>query len=462
MTITKDTWKMLRRLFISVLIIGVVIAGIYLLMRLLGIHDLTQEELREYIGSFGVWAPIVFVVASFLQVTFIPIPSTVTILAGNYVFGPWVSFLCSYIGCVLGSIVAFALGRLIGRPFVNWVAGSGEKVDGWLKKLKGREKILLFFMFLLPFFPDDLLCSVAGILPISWFGFILIQLLTRITSIACTITFMSGEIIPYEGWGLVVIIVGCLLCIVAFILSLKYSVEINAWFDNFVNRRFRRRGVKIKKKKGVTNVLVVRHGESMANSAEIFLGQGNMDLTERGHEQAERTAQFLANIEIDKIYSSDLTRAYQTARHIADKKGLSVETSKNLREIDAGEWDYKPWGELPNLYPEEYGLWIRSIGEAKCTGGESFSDTRVRLIGEMSRIAESHKGETIVVCAHAVCILSFLSEVLGTSPEKVKELSYPSNASVSHFVYKDGKFSLVEYSHDEYMRDIATKLPEGV
>lgn len=251
MAIKKENLKIVWRLLLSVAIVGVVIGLVYLLMYLLGVHDLTQEELREYIASFGAIAPIVYVVISFLQVTFIPIPSTVTILAGNYVFGPWISFLCSYIGCVLGSIVAFALGRVIGRPFVNWVAGSADKVDGWIKKLKGREKILLFFMFLLPFFPDDVLCSVAGILPISWLGFILIQVLTRITSIACTLIFMSGEIIPYEGWGLVVIVLGCLICVVAFLLSLKYSVKINDWFDRFVDKHFKRGRVQVKDEEAV-------------------------------------------------------------------------------------------------------------------------------------------------------------------------------------------------------------------
>lgn len=461
MTISKDNLKIIWRLLLSVLIVGVVIGAVYLLMYLLGIHDLSQEELRAYISSFGAIAPIVYVLISFLQVTFIPIPSTVTILAGNYVFGPWISFLCSYIGCLSGSILAFGLGRWIGRPFVNWVAGSAEKVDGWLKKLKGREKILLFFMFLLPFFPDDVLCSVAGVLPISWGGFIVIQVLTRITSIACTLIFMSGEIIPYEGWGLVVIIVACLICVVAFFLSLKYSVQINDWFDNFVNKHFRRASMKIKNKKSVTNVLVVRHGESEANLQRLFLGQGNMDLTERGRQQAEMTANFLKDIKIDYIYSSDLDRARQTAEHTARLKGMEIITSPLLREIDAGEWDFKPWDTLIDIYPEDYSLWKSSMGEAKCTGGESFEDTRKRLLGEMTRIAEAHKGQTIVVFAHAVCILAFLSEVTETEACNVKNLSYATNASVSHFVYKSGKFKLKEYSYDEFMGDLITALPAG-
>ena len=432
----KENLKVVLRLLLTVAIIGAIIGVIYLVMHLLGIDDLTQEELREYIASFGVWAPIVYVIISFLQVTFIPIPSSVTIIAGNYVFGPWVSFICSYIGCVLGSLVAFWLGRVIGRRFVNWVVGSETKVDLWIKRLKGREKVLLFFMFLLPFFPDDVLCSIAGVMPISWGGFIFIQLLTRLTSIASTIVFMSGEIIPYEGWGLVVIIIGCLICLVAFLLSLKYSEKINAFVDNFAKKHFKRRKLVIKNKKGVVHLLVVRHGESKANKEGLFLGQGNMELTALGHEQAELTANFLSSVKIDHIYSSDLVRAYETAEHTATKQGLNIQKLTGLREIDAGEWDFKPWGELPKLFPDDYKVWQESIGEARCTGGESFSEERTRLLATMTGIAKAHDGETIAVFSHATAILAFLVEIKGVPAKRVKEFDYASNASVSHFIYK--------------------------
>lgn len=223
----KETKKIVSRLIISLLIIGLVILGGYFLLKALGFLDMTVDEVRDLVSSTGVIAPLVFVFISFLQVTFVPIPSAITIVAGNYLFGPWLAFFYSYIGIFIGSVFAFVLGRKIGRPFVNWIAGSSEKVDEWIGKLKGRENVLLFFMFLLPFFPDDILCSVAGILPISWFAFLFIQIVTRITSIGCTIIFMSGEIIPYHGWGLVVLGIVAVICIIAFILSMKYSEKIN-------------------------------------------------------------------------------------------------------------------------------------------------------------------------------------------------------------------------------------------
>ena len=227
----KDENKeIIKKLVISVLVIGLIVCVLYFVMKHFGLTDMTSEEVRQIVSSTGAVAPLIYILVSFVQVTLIPIPAAVTIVAGNFLFGPWLAFLYSYIGMIIGSVFAFWLGKVIGRPFVNWIAGSPEKVDEWLEKLKGREKILLFFMFLLPFFPDDILCSIAGILPISWGVFMIMQLITRTTSIGCTIIFMSGEFIPYEGWGLIVLVILAVICITAFILSMKYADKINDFF----------------------------------------------------------------------------------------------------------------------------------------------------------------------------------------------------------------------------------------
>ncbi len=225
----------------AVLKMLLVLGVIYLIFYLLGWTKISQDELREFIENKGALAPLIFILVSFLQVTFVPIPGSVTILVGNYLFGFWQALLYSYIGMFIGSIVAFWLGKVIGRPFVNWIVGKKSDVDYLIEKLKGREKVLLFFMFFLPFFPDDLLCSVAGILPIRWFDFILIQIVTRFTSIIATLTLLSGEIIPFKGWGLIVFAVLGVLILVTFILAMKYAEKINLVFDKITDKLFPRR-----------------------------------------------------------------------------------------------------------------------------------------------------------------------------------------------------------------------------
>lgn len=231
-----DIKSIIIKIIISLLVIGLIILGLYFLFKYLGWTNLTKEELQAKIASTGVFAPIVFIVASFLQVTFIPIPSSVTIIVGNYLFGFWLSFLYSYIGIILCSILAFYLGRWIGRPFVNWVVGDSKAVDEYLIKMKNKEKVILFFMFLLPLFPDDALCSLAGILPISFLTFLFMQLLTRATSILGTLFFMSGEIIHYDALGISIIVIVCILALVAFYLSYKYADKINEIFYNIMDK----------------------------------------------------------------------------------------------------------------------------------------------------------------------------------------------------------------------------------
>ena len=141
--LTNENKQVIKKIIISVLVIGAIIFAVYLLLKHFGLTDLTREQIQNYIQSKGALGPIVFIGISFLQVTFIPLPGMVTILAGSYCFGMWESFLYSYIGMNLGGLLAFALGRIIGKPYVNWVAGGKEKAEEWIKKLKGREKVFL-------------------------------------------------------------------------------------------------------------------------------------------------------------------------------------------------------------------------------------------------------------------------------------------------------------------------------
>ncbi len=227
--IKKETKKQIFRLTISIIVVCLFFVACVSLLEIFGLAELSREELQGFIESTGVVAPLIYIAISFLQVTFVPLPNAVTILAGNYVFGPVLAFIYSYIGTLLGTMLAYGLGKWIGRKFAIWVAGSKEQLKKWIEKLKGREYVLLLVMFFFPFFPDDILCVIAGLFPsISWLGFLVMQLVTRATSISSTLVFMSGDVIPFdEPWGIVVISIVAILCIVGVVLCFKYTDKIN-------------------------------------------------------------------------------------------------------------------------------------------------------------------------------------------------------------------------------------------
>lgn len=211
-----------------------------------------------------------------------------------------------------------------------------------------------------------------------------------------------------------------------------------------------------------THIYLIRHGESMANERDAFIGHTDLDLTQKGHMQAEKTAEYLKNIDADVIYSSDLIRAYHTAEHTARMKGLEIIKDKNLREIYAGEWEDKTFYELEEKYADSYGVWLNDIGRAVCDGGESVEDMAKRVIDEFNKIINENEGKTIFIFSHGTPIRVLRAFWTGKGVDDLKDVAWASNASVSHVEYIDGKVIIHSYSNDSFLGDMATILPDNV
>lgn len=202
--------------------------------------------------------------------------------------------------------------------------------------------------------------------------------------------------------------------------------------------------------------MLIRHGESMGNATRAFLGHTDLDITEKGRMQAKATADLLKDRRIDVIYSSDLIRAYNTAKPIAEAKGLEIIPSKNLREIYAGEWEGLTIGEIKARYPESYGIWRSDTMKAICDGGESIVGLQARIKREVFRIVNENKGKCICITSHAAAIGSFI-DYLRTelSDPEYTEFHWVTNASVTTVdFYDDGSFSIVRESEDEHLLSI--------
>jgi len=211
-----------------------------------------------------------------------------------------------------------------------------------------------------------------------------------------------------------------------------------------------------------TTVYIIRHGQSKANEVDVFLGHHNMDLTAQGYLQAQKTAAFFKDIPVDVIYSSDLTRAYETARATAALKNLPITKNENLREIAAGDWEEKPFDELRAENSEEFRTWIDDFGHARCPKGESVEELQTRFVGEVEKLAKENIGKTICVFAHATPIRVLKAAWDGKDLNDIKEVPWPSNASVTEAEYKDGVFRILQYSRDDFLEDLVTVLPENI
>ena len=209
-----------------------------------------------------------------------------------------------------------------------------------------------------------------------------------------------------------------------------------------------------------THFYLVRHGESEANKIDAFAGHSQFNLTEQGRAQAEKAAEYLSTLHVDAIYASDLPRAYQTAVPTAERKGMDIIKSENLREINAGEWEGRTFNDLQRNDPN-YPTWITDIGHARPTGGESVLDLQARVLAELTAIAERHDGQSVLIFTHATPIRTFAAHCAGKTPDTMREIPWMSNASVTHAVYENGKFSMIEYSRDDFMGDLVTVLAKN-
>ncbi len=194
------------------------------------------DKIRSLILSLGFWGRFAYVFLQFLQVTFLPIPSAISTLAGVLVYGPLQASLLSLSGIMLGSVLAFWLGRKFGRKLVVFMVGE-ESCKKWTDFLTNG-KYAFVVMMLLPIFPDDILCLVAGLTDMSWLFFVVTNLISRPLGIFLTCYLGSGSIIPFHSWGLVVWAVFLVAVAVVLYLSFKYRTQI----ENFISRKFQKVG----------------------------------------------------------------------------------------------------------------------------------------------------------------------------------------------------------------------------
>ncbi|MCI6443490.1 MAG: TVP38/TMEM64 family protein [Clostridia bacterium] len=234
-----------RLTFLTLILMTAALAVLYV-MQITGLWDKIDsvEDLRNYVSGFGGYAVFIFIAIQFLQVVVLPIPGFITVSVGVLLFGAFKGSVYSVIGIVSASIVAFFIGRVFGYKVAGWLVGK-ENLDKGLELVKGKDKVILTFMFLFPFFPDDVLCFVAGLSSMSVPYYIVMITITRIINIVVSAYSVNGSIIPYNTWW------GILLWIAVFILvaALCYAIYKHGdKIENFFKSKFSKRKNNYKKK----------------------------------------------------------------------------------------------------------------------------------------------------------------------------------------------------------------------
>lgn len=128
---------------------------------------------------------------------------------------------------MLGAVTAFFIGRCLGKKVIMWIVGE-EDLEKWSTRLEGG-KYTYFLMMLFPFFPDDILCFIVGTSDIKFRFFLITNLIARAIAIGATCFITSGSVIPFEGWGIIVLVILAIIVLTFLILSFKYEKNIDTF-----------------------------------------------------------------------------------------------------------------------------------------------------------------------------------------------------------------------------------------
>lgn len=226
--------SILKTCFVVMVCVFMILGAIALITKVARLNNYKSdtekiERITELIRNSGKWGMLVFVFIQILQVVILPLPAVVCYVPGSRIWGAGIATLLASIGVVIGSIIAYCIGRFFGKKAVVWIAGK-EVTDKYIGYIGSKGKTIFVLMQILPFFPDDILCMIAGLTTMSFPFFLAVMILVRPLIIAAYCYLGNGSIIPFSGWGIPVWIAIFAVCIVLAVLSFKYQDRVEKWF----------------------------------------------------------------------------------------------------------------------------------------------------------------------------------------------------------------------------------------
>ena len=212
-----------------------------------------------------------------------------------------------------------------------------------------------------------------------------------------------------------------------------------------------------------TTLIFVRHGESEGNKNSRFNGQLNLALSDVGKAQAEKTAEFLDAYNIDAIYSSDLSRAYDTALATSKRQNIPIISSEEIREIYGGKFEGLEYDKIKDLYPIEHNIWINDMANCKCPDGESVKDVYFRVNSKIYDIALDNKDKTVLIVSHGLPLRIMSTVWYKKSLAEIRKFEWMRNASVTVVNYDDvNNPKVIIYDEYKHLKNLMTELPHSI
>ena len=203
----------------------------------------------------------------------------------------------------------------------------------------------------------------------------------------------------------------------------------------------------------MTELVLIRHGETDMNRELRFQGQVNVGLNAVGLEQARRLAARMAGEKADAVYVSDLLRARQTAAPIAGGLSLEAVPEAGLREQDFGRVDGMRVDDIQREHPQAWAGWLRFEQDFAMPEGESTRAFHARVMEAVQRLVAQHRDETVVVVTHGgvLDMIYRTARSLGLDGPRQSEIP---NAGLNRIRVREGAMDIVTWADTRHLADL--------
>ena len=203
----------------------------------------------------------------------------------------------------------------------------------------------------------------------------------------------------------------------------------------------------------MTELVLIRHGETDMNRELRFQGQVNVGLNAMGHAQARRLGERMAGEKAHAVYVSDLLRARQTAEPIAGGLAIPYITEAGLREQHFGRVDGMRVEDIQRDHPEAWAGWLRFEEDFAMPEGESTKEFHARVIAAVQRLVAAHPDDTVVVVTHGgvLDMIYRTARSLGLNGPRQSEIP---NAGLNRIRVREGHFEIVAWADTRHLADL--------
>jgi alpha-ribazole phosphatase len=183
---------------------------------------------------------------------------------------------------------------------------------------------------------------------------------------------------------------------------------------------------------------LVRHGETDWNAAQRYQGQSDVPLNHTGIQQARKIAGRLSKEKIGAIYSSDLKRATETAKQIAQPHKLKVTSDVRWRELSFGDWEGLTYPEIQAKAPDEVALWQSDSTQCAPPRGETLTQLTERVLSAFNELRALYAEQTVLIISHGGPLQILLCHALGVGFQRHWQFSISQTALSILSLYTDG------------------------